>query len=160
MTMEKTKSVMNKAVNNSNDRNVKEVKNVIIRFAGDSGDGIQLTGGIFSHDSASVGHDISTLPDFPAEIRAPTGTVAGVSSFQLNFSSYDIHTPGDKPDVLIALNPAALKVHLSDLKPGGILILNQDSFTKTDFKKAEYEQILVPMIHYQALYFTNYPSRH
>jgi 2-oxoglutarate/2-oxoacid ferredoxin oxidoreductase subunit alpha len=137
--MEKTKNVMNDPVNKSNDRNVKEVKNVIIRFAGDSGDGIQLTGGIFSHDSASVGHDISTLPDFPAEIRAPTGTVAGVSSFQLNFSSYDIHTPGDKPDVLIALNPAALKVHLQDLKPGGILIINQDSFTKTDFKKAEYE---------------------
>lgn len=130
---------MNVPVKNSNDKNIREVKNVIIRFAGDSGDGIQLTGGIFSHDSASFGHDISTLPDFPAEIRAPAGTIAGVSSFQLNFSSYNIHTPGDIPDVLIALNPAALKVHLPDLKPGGIVILNQDSFTKTDFKKAEYE---------------------
>ena len=122
-----------------NKKIIKEVKNVIIRFAGDSGDGIQLTGSIFSHDSATVGHDISTLPDFPAEIRAPTGTVAGVSSFQLNFSSYDIHTPGDKPDVLIALNPAALKVHLSDLKSGGIVILNQDSFSEQDLKKAGYK---------------------
>jgi len=130
---------MNVPVKNSKDKNIREVKNVIIRFAGDSGDGIQLTGGIFSHDSASFGHDISTLPDFPAEIRAPAGTVAGVSSFQLNFSSYNIHTPGDIPDILIALNPAALKVHLPDLKPGGIVILNQDAFTKTDFKKAEYE---------------------
>ncbi len=118
---------------------IKEVKNVIIRFAGDSGDGIQLTGEIFSHDSASAGHDISTLPDYPSEIRAPTGTVAGVSSFQLNFSSYDIHTPGDRPDVLIALNPAALKVHLPDLKPGGIIILNKDSFSSLDLNKAEYE---------------------
>ncbi len=115
-----------------------EIDNVIIRFAGDSGDGIQLTGAMFSDNSAIVGHDISTLPDFPAEIRAPAGTLAGVSSFQLNFSSFDIHTPGDQPDVLVAMNPAALKVHLKELKPGGTLILNHDSFDKGDLKKAGY----------------------
>lgn len=118
---------------------VREVENVIIRFAGDSGDGIQSTGGIFTQDSAVLGHDISTLPDFPAEIRAPAGTLAGVSSFQLNFSSYDVHTPGDRPDVLVALNPAALKVHLPDLVPGGTLIINDDAFERNDLKKAGYE---------------------
>ncbi|MGE0387935.1 MAG: 2-oxoacid:acceptor oxidoreductase subunit alpha [Gammaproteobacteria bacterium] len=117
---------------------VREVDNAIIRFAGDSGDGIQITGAMFSHDSASVGHDISTLPDFPAEIRAPAGTLAGVSSFQLNFSSYDIHTPGDAPDVLVALNPAALKVHIAELRRDGVLIINNDSFTDGDLKKAGY----------------------
>lgn len=117
-----------------------EIENVIIRFAGDSGDGIQITGAIFSHDSAVVGHDISTLPDFPAEIRAPAGTLAGVSSFQLNFSSYDVHTPGDKPDVLVALNPAALKVHLKDVRRSGTLILNHDAFDAQGLKKAGYEQ--------------------
>jgi len=120
------------------ERQVREVENVIIRFAGDSGDGIQVTGAMFSHDSASVGHDISTLPDYPAEIRAPAGTLAGVSSFQLNFSSYDVHTPGDRPDVLVALNPAALKVHLGELRHGGTLILNNDSFTESDLRKAGY----------------------
>jgi 2-oxoglutarate ferredoxin oxidoreductase subunit alpha len=122
-----------------NERAVTELRNVIIRFAGDSGDGIQLTGGIFSHDSAAIGHDISTLPDYPAEIRAPVGTLAGVSSFQLNFSSYDIHTPGDRPDVLVALNPAALKAHLADLRSGGIIILNEDAFAPQNLKKAEYD---------------------
>jgi len=116
-----------------------EIDNVIIRFAGDSGDGIQVTGAMFSDNSAFIGHDISTLPDFPAEIRAPAGTLAGVSSFQLNFSSFDIHTPGDHPDVLVALNPAALKVHLRDLKPGGTVILNHDSFEEIDLKKAGYK---------------------
>lgn len=116
----------------------KELTNVIIRFAGDSGDGIQLTGSMFTHDSAILGNDISTLPDFPAEIRAPTGTRAGVSSFQLNFSSGDIHTPGDRPDVLVALNPAALAVHLRDLTWGGILILDDDSFNKVALEKAGY----------------------
>ena len=115
-----------------------EIENVIIRFAGDSGDGIQVTGAMFSDNSAMIGHDISTLPDFPAEIRAPAGTLAGVSSFQLNFSSFDIHSPGDQPDVLVAMNPAALKVHLKELKPGGTLILNHDSFDKADLKKAGY----------------------
>jgi 2-oxoglutarate ferredoxin oxidoreductase subunit alpha len=122
----------------TNGRGFIELENVIIRFAGDSGDGMQVTGAMFSDNSAFVGHDISTLPDFPAEIRAPAGTLAGVSSFQLNFSSFDIHTPGDRPDVLVALNPAALRVNLRDLKPGGIVILNQDSFKTQDLKKAGY----------------------
>lgn len=116
-----------------------EIDNVIIRFAGDSGDGIQITGAMFSHDSALVGHDISTLPDFPAEIRAPAGTLAGVSSFQLNFSSFDVHTPGDRPDVLVALNPAALKVHVKDVKHSGTIILNHDAFDANGLKKAGYE---------------------
>ena len=98
------------------DKNSTEIDLVTIRFAGDSGDGMQLTGNQFTTNSALFGNDIATLPDFPAEIRAPQGTLAGVSSFQLQFSSLDIHTPGDKLDVLIAMNPAALKVNLSDLK--------------------------------------------
>lgn len=113
-------------------------ENIIIRFAGDSGDGIQITGSMFTHNSALLGHDISTLPDFPAEIRAPAGTMAGVSSFQLNFSSYDVQTPGDRPDVLVAMNPAALKAHVKDLVPGGTIILNSDSLTENDLKKAGY----------------------
>ncbi len=112
------------------------LENVIIRFAGDSGDGVQLTGSLFTQDSAVMGNDISTLPDFPAEIRAPAGTLPGVSSFQLNFSSRDVHTPGDRPHVLVALNPAALHVHLADLVPGGLVILNEDTFTAAGFKKA------------------------
>ncbi len=91
---------------------------VIIRFAGDSGDGMQITGSLFTQNSALVGYDISTFPDFPAEIRAPAGTLPGVSGFQLNFSSLDIRTPGDAPDALIAFNPAALKANLRDLVPG------------------------------------------
>lgn len=128
-----------KQKSNKTEAVIHNINNVIIRFAGDSGDGIQLTGAVFSHDSALMGHDISTLPDFPAEIRAPAGTLAGVSSFQLNFSSYDVHTPGDHPDVLVALNPAALKVHFRDLKPGGTILLNHDTFTDQDLKKAGYE---------------------
>jgi len=116
---------------------IEDVDNVIIRFAGDSGDGIQVTGALFTHNSAVLGNDISTLPDFPAEIRAPAGTMPGVSSFQLNFSSYDIHTPGDQPEILVAMNPAALKVHLRDLVRGGTIILNEDSFNKLNFKKAD-----------------------
>jgi len=113
-------------------------ENVVIRFAGDSGDGIQLTGSLFTHDSAALGHDVSTLADFPAEIRAPAGTRAGVSSFQLNFSSDEVYTPGDRPDVLVVLNPAALAVHIDDLAPGGIVILNEDAFDKSGLRKAEY----------------------
>ena len=116
-----------------------EAQNAVIRFAGDSGDGIQVTGSMFTQESAILGHDISTLPDYPAEIRAPVGTLAGVSSFQLNFSSYDIHTPGDQPEVLVALNPAALKVNLKDLRPGGTIILNSDSFDPQDLAKAGYQ---------------------
>ena len=112
---------------------------VTIRFAGDSGDGMQLSGGRFTQTSAIVGNDLSTLPDFPAEIRAPAGSLAGVSSFQIHFSSHEIHTPGEEPDVLVAMNPAALKVHLEELVPGGILIVNKNAFTKKNLKLAGYE---------------------
>ena len=94
---------------------IKHVDHVVIRFAGDSGDGMQLTGSRFTESTAIFGNDLSTLPDYPAEIRAPAGSLAGVSVFQLHFSSKDIHTPGDQPDVLVAMNPAALKGHLGDL---------------------------------------------
>ncbi|MDQ3917821.1 MAG: 2-oxoacid:acceptor oxidoreductase subunit alpha [Acidobacteriota bacterium] len=118
---------------------VEEVETVTIRFAGDSGDGMQLTGTQFTNTSAIVGNDISTLPDFPAEIRAPAGSLPGVSGFQLNFSSRDIRTPGDQPNVLVAMNPAALKVNLADLEDGGTLIVNTDEFNKENLKKANYE---------------------
>ncbi|HLL71417.1 MAG TPA: 2-oxoacid:acceptor oxidoreductase subunit alpha, partial [Pyrinomonadaceae bacterium] len=109
------------------------------RFAGDSGDGMQLTGTQFTNTSAVLGNDISTLPDFPAEIRAPAGSLPGVSGFQLNFSSQDIRTPGDQPNVLVAMNPAALKVNLSDLEDGGTIIINTDEFNKENLKKAAYD---------------------
>jgi 2-oxoglutarate/2-oxoacid ferredoxin oxidoreductase subunit alpha len=121
------------------ERDVEEVETVTIRFAGDSGDGMQLTGTQFTNTSAIVGNDISTLPDFPAEIRAPAGSLPGVSGFQLNFSSRDIRTPGDQPNVLVAMNPAALKVNLPDLEDGGTLIVNTDEFNKENLKKANYE---------------------
>ena len=113
-------------------------ESVVVRFAGDSGDGMQLTGMQFTTESALAGNDIGTLPDFPAEIRAPTGTLAGVSGFQINFSSLDIYTPGDNPDVLVAMNPAALKVNIADLKPGGLLLADRDGFDETNLKKAGY----------------------
>ncbi|MEY3020497.1 MAG: hypothetical protein RLZZ272_1481 [Actinomycetota bacterium] len=113
--------------------------NAVVRFAGDSGDGMQLTGDRFTAESALAGNDLATLPDYPAEIRAPAGTLAGVSSFQLHFSDQDVHTPGDQPDVLVAMNPAALKKHLKDLKPGGTLIVNSDAFTDRNLQKAGYE---------------------
>jgi 2-oxoglutarate ferredoxin oxidoreductase subunit alpha len=115
-----------------------ERESVVVRFAGDSGDGMQLTGMQFTTESALAGNDIGTLPDFPAEIRAPTGTLAGVSGFQINFSSLDIYTPGDNPDVLVAMNPAALKVNIADLKPGGLLLVDRDGFDETNLKKAGY----------------------
>jgi 2-oxoglutarate ferredoxin oxidoreductase subunit alpha len=111
---------------------------VVIRFAGDSGDGMQVTGMQFTTESALAGNDIATLPDFPAEIRAPAGTLAGVSAFQLNFSSSEVFTPGDDLDVLVAMNPAALKVNLGDLKVGGILIVDREGFNEQNLKKAEY----------------------
>nr|WP_211262537.1 2-oxoacid:acceptor oxidoreductase subunit alpha [Nitriliruptor alkaliphilus] len=111
----------------------------VVRFAGDSGDGMQLTGDQFTSQSALAGNDIATLPDFPAEIRAPAGTLAGVSSFQLHFSDSDVHTPGDAPDVLVAMNPAALMKHLEALKNQGTLILNVDAFTPRNLTKAGYE---------------------
>ncbi len=120
------------------DKPVEELESVVIRLAGDSGDGMQLTGGQFTRTTALFGNDISTLPDFPAEIRAPAGSLPGVSSFQLNFSSNDIYTPGDAPDVLVAMNPAALKMHLDDLEDGGILVVNTDAFSKTSLHKAGY----------------------
>jgi 2-oxoglutarate/2-oxoacid ferredoxin oxidoreductase subunit alpha len=116
-----------------------ELERVTIRFAGDSGDGMQLTGTQFTRATAVFGNDISTLPDFPAEIRAPAGSLPGVSGFQISFSSLDIHTPGDEPDVLVAMNPAALRTNIGDLPAGGALIVNQDAFTANNLKKAGYE---------------------
>jgi 2-oxoglutarate/2-oxoacid ferredoxin oxidoreductase subunit alpha len=115
-----------------------QLSNAVVRFAGDSGDGMQLTGDRFTTQSALAGNDLATLPDFPAEIRAPAGTLAGVSSFQLHFSDQDIHTPGDAPDVLVAMNPAALMKHLGALKSGGTVILNTDAFTDRNLQKAGY----------------------
>ncbi|NLH68752.1 MAG: 2-oxoacid:acceptor oxidoreductase subunit alpha [Brooklawnia sp.] len=112
---------------------------VVIRFAGDSGDGMQFTGERFTADSAVVGNDFATLPNFPAEIRAPQGTVAGVSSFQLHFANSDIRTPGDRPDVLVAMNPAALKANFSDLKRGGLLIADTAEFTRRNLTRVGYE---------------------
>ena len=111
---------------------------VVIRFAGDSGDGIQLTGERFTSETAAFGNDLSTLPDFPAEIRAPAGSPAGVSGFQLHFSDHDILTPGDAPDVLVAMNPAALRANLQELRRGADLIVNLDAFTPVNLKKAGY----------------------
>ncbi|WP_337866124.1 2-oxoacid:acceptor oxidoreductase subunit alpha [Ignavibacterium sp.] len=116
-----------------------QLKEVTIRFAGDSGDGMQLTGTQFSETTAWVGNDLNTLPDYPAEIRAPAGTIYGVSGFQLHFSSEDIHTPGDQPDVLVAMNPAALKKNLPELKKGGMIIVNSNSFDIKNLNLAHYE---------------------
>lgn len=121
-------------------RPVSELKTVVIRFAGDSGDGIQLTGTQFTNTSAIVGNDVHTFADFPAEIRAPAGTLPGVSGFQLSFSSQEIHTPGDQLQVLVAMNPAALKVNLKDLDENGILIVNSNAFEEKELKKAGYQQ--------------------
>ncbi|HZC33813.1 MAG TPA: 2-oxoacid:acceptor oxidoreductase subunit alpha [Candidatus Bathyarchaeia archaeon] len=117
---------------------LQELDRVTIRFAGDSGDGMQLTGTQFTRTAAVYGNDISTLPDFPAEIRAPAGSLPGVSGFQISFSSSDIHTPGDQPDVLVAMNPAALKTNVGDLPAGGALIVNSDAFTAQNLTKAGY----------------------
>ncbi len=116
-----------------------QLEQVTIRFAGDSGDGMQLTGSQFTETTALFGNDLATLPDYPAEIRAPAGSLAGVSSFQLQFSSKDIQTPGDQPDVLVAMNPAALKVHLTDLRPGGIIVVNQANFNKKNLALAGWD---------------------
>jgi 2-oxoglutarate ferredoxin oxidoreductase subunit alpha len=116
-----------------------ELESVAIRFAGDSGDGMQLTGTQFTNTSAVLGNDVSTMPDFPAEIRAPAGTLAGVSGFQVNFASHDIFTPGDEPQVLVAMNPAALRANIADLEPGGTIIVNSDSFTANNLRRANYE---------------------
>jgi len=117
-----------------------ELERVVIKFSGDSGDGMQLTGMQFSDTSALMGNEVSTFPDYPAEIRAPQGTVGGVSGFQLNFGTEDINTPGDYADVLVAMNPAALKANLRWIKPGGTIILDIDSFTDKNLEKAEYKE--------------------
>jgi 2-oxoglutarate ferredoxin oxidoreductase subunit alpha len=118
---------------------VEQLSQVIVRFAGDSGDGMQLTGSQFTSETALLGNDISTLPDFPAEIRAPAGSLPGVSGFQLHFADHDILTPGDAPNVLVAMNPAALKTNLPDLPNGGTLIVDADAFTDRNLLKAGYE---------------------
>ncbi len=119
---------------------VETVDTVVIRFAGDSGDGMQLTGDRFTTESALAGNDIATLPDFPAEIRAPAGTLAGVSGFQLHFAANQVYTPGDQPDVLVVMNPAALRVNIADLREGGMLLLDTDAFTTPNLRKAGYQQ--------------------
>ncbi|MDX6624180.1 MAG: 2-oxoglutarate/2-oxoacid ferredoxin oxidoreductase subunit alpha [Solirubrobacterales bacterium] len=119
----------------------KKPETVIVRFAGDSGDGMQLVGDRFTAATAHVGNDLSTLPDFPAEIRAPAGTPGGVSAFQIHFASRDIFTPGDHPNTLVAMNPAALKTHLGALEAGGTLIVNEDAFTANNLRKAGYGEV-------------------
>ena len=119
-------------------KQVERVHDVVIRFAGDSGDGMQLTGTRFTSETALLGNDLSTLPDFPAEIRAPAGSLPGVSGFQIHFSDRDILTPGDRPDVLVAMNPAALRTNLNDLPQGGTLVVNRDAFTDKNLQKAGY----------------------
>ena len=118
---------------------LKHIAGAVVRFCGDSGDGMQVTGSQFTATAAIVGNDLATFPDFPAEIRAPAGTLYGVSGFQINFSSQDVFTPGDAPDVLVAMNPAALKTNLKDLRTGGLLIVNSGAFNAQNLKKAGYE---------------------
>jgi 2-oxoglutarate ferredoxin oxidoreductase subunit alpha len=120
-------------------KRVEQVESVVIRFAGDSGDGMQLTGGRFTSERALFGNDLATFPDFPAEIRAPAGSLPGVSGFQVHFADHDILTPGDQPDVLVVMNPAALKTNLPELSKGGTLIVDADAFTDRNLKKAGYE---------------------
>ncbi|GAB7049864.1 2-oxoacid:acceptor oxidoreductase subunit alpha [Catenuloplanes indicus] len=121
-------------------KQVRRLDRVVIRFAGDSGDGMQLTGDRFTSETAQLGNDISTLPNFPAEIRAPAGTLPGVSSFQVHFADYDILTPGDAPDVLVAMNPAALKANLPELPAGAAIIVNTDEFSKRSLAKVGYAE--------------------
>ena len=118
-------------------RKKETVDRAVIRFCGDSGDGMQITGSQFTNTAALFGNDLATFPDFPAEIRAPAGTLPGVSGFQVHFSSNDVYTPGDAVDVLVAMNPAALKMNVADLKPNGILIVNLDNFEENDLRKAQ-----------------------
>src|SRR5438552_5802486 len=118
---------------------VEQLDSVTIRFAGDSGDGMQLTGARFTSETAVLGNDLSTLPDFPAEIRAPAGSLPGVSGFQIHFADHDILTPGDRPNVLVAMNPAALKTNVKDLPKGATLIVNSDAFVERTLTKAGYD---------------------
>src|SRR5438093_3039094 len=119
-------------------KSIQQVATVTIRFGGDSGDGMQLTGSRFTSETAILGNDLSTLPDFPAEIRAPAGSLPGVSGFQIHFADHDILTPGDQPHVLVAMNPAALRTNLRDLPKGGTLIVNKDAFNDRNLDKAGY----------------------
>src|SRR5215831_19353973 len=120
-------------------KRVEQLESVVIRFAGDSGDGVQLTGSRFTSETALFGNDLATLPDFPAEIRAPAGSLPGVSGFQVHFADHDILTPGDRPTVLVAMNPAALRANLKDMPPGGVLIVNTDAFNERNLQKAGYD---------------------
>src|SRR5207248_1362123 len=113
-----------------------DIQNAVVRFAGDSGDGMQLTGTEFTREAALHGNDLATFPDFPAEIRAPAGTTAGVSGYQIQFAAHEVFSAGDQPDTLVAMNPAALKVHLGDLKKSGLLVVNEASFTPADLTRA------------------------
>ena len=133
------KNLLTKVREMVKEKELKTLDEVTIRFAGDSGDGMQLTGSQFSDTTAFAGNDLNTLPDYPAEIRAPSGTVYGVSGFQLHFGSKDVFTSGDRPDVLVAMNPAAIKKNLSELKPGAIIIVNSDAFDKKSLQLAEYD---------------------
>src|SRR6201995_5695725 len=130
---------MSTAVLDKQDKQVLTLDEATVRFCGDSGDGMQLAGTQFTNTSALMGNDIATFPDFPAEIRAPQGTLAGVSGFQVHFSSADIYTPGDTVDALVAMNPAALATNLGDLRSGGILIVNSDAFEAKGLEQAGYE---------------------
>ena len=140
---------------------VESVEDVVVRFAGDSGDGMQLTGTQFTSTSALLGNDLATLPEFPAEIRAPQGTLAGVSAFQVRIADYDIHSPGDAPDCLVAMNPAALKKSIGDLKQNGIVIVNTDEFHERNLKKAKQVRAdqTVEVIHGEPLVFGNEKDR-
>jgi 2-oxoglutarate ferredoxin oxidoreductase subunit alpha len=124
---------------NAESANRQIAESVTVRFCGDSGDGMQLAGTQFTNTSSIFGNDVATLPDFPAEIRAPAGSIPGVSGFQINFSSRDIHTPGDEVDALIAMNPAALVSNYKDVIAGGIVVVNEDAFKQTNFDKAHLE---------------------
>jgi len=124
---------------------IRSLQSAVVFFAGDSGDGMQLVGTQFTDTSAIFGNDVATFPDFPAEIRAPQGTVPGVSGFQVHFSSNDIHTPGDEVDALVAMNPAAFKAHIDDVKAGGIVIVNEDEFEKVNLRKAGYPEGYTPL---------------
>jgi 2-oxoglutarate ferredoxin oxidoreductase subunit alpha len=125
--------------------NTQSLSKVTIHFAGDSGDGIQLAGSQFTNTTALAGNDLSTFPDFPAEIRAPIGTVAGVSGFQINFGSEKIHTPGGRPDVLVAMNAAAFKKNFPNLKSGGIIVLDSAGFDKKNLRLAAYDESSSPI---------------
>src|SRR5258708_12025374 len=121
-------------------RTARDIEHAVVRFAGDSGDGMQLPGTEFTREVALHGNDLATFPDFPAEIRAPAGTVAGVSGYQVQFAAHEVYSAGDAPDTLVAMNPAALQVHLPDLRKGGLLILNEATFTPADLTRAGWKE--------------------